>query len=59
MGLIRGIASYFQIVGELLLALWRLKRWWATPLVVVLIVFALLLLVASTSGIAPFIYTLF
>ncbi len=59
MKLIRSLVSYLQIVGELLVALWRLKRWWATPLVVVLMVFALLLLVASTTGIAPFIYTLF
>ncbi len=59
MKLIQGVVSSLQIVGELLVALWRLKRWWATPLVIVLVVFALLILLASTTGVAPFIYTLF
>ncbi len=59
MKLIRGLASYFQIVGELLVALWRLKRWWALPMVIILVAFALLFVVASSTGIAPFIYTLF
>jgi hypothetical protein len=40
-------------------SLWHLKRWWAAPLVLVLMVFALLFALASASGIAPFIYTLF
>jgi len=59
MKLLRAIGSYFQIVGELLLSLWHMKRWWATPVVVVLIVLALLFVLASTTGLAPFIYTLF
>lgn len=59
MKLIQGVVSSLQIVGELLVAMWRLKRWWATPLVIVLVVFALLILLASTTGVAPFIYTLF
>ncbi len=59
MGLIRALTSYLQIVGELMASLWHLKRWWATPLVIILMVFALLFLLASTTGIAPFIYTLF
>ncbi len=59
MKLIQAVGSSLQIVGELLVSLWHLKRWWATPLVIVLMVFALLFLLASTTGIAPFIYTLF
>ncbi len=59
MKLIRGLVSYLQIAGELLVALWRLKRWWAVPMVIILVAFALLLMVASSTGIAPFIYTLF
>lgn len=59
MGLIRVVASYLQIVGELLSSVWHLKRWWATPLVFILVVFALLFILASATGIAPFIYTLF
>ncbi len=59
MKLIRTLVASLQIVGELLVSLWHLKRWWATPLVLILMVFALFFLVASTTGIAPFIYTLF
>ncbi len=59
MKLIQGLLSYFQIVGELFVALWRLKRWWALPTVIILVAFGLLLIVASSTGIAPFIYTLF
>jgi hypothetical protein len=33
--------------------------WWLIPMVVVLLVFGFLLIFASASGIAPFIYTLF
>ncbi len=59
MKLIQAVVSSLQIVGELLVSLWHLKRWWATPLVLILMVFALFFLIASTTGIAPFIYTLF
>jgi hypothetical protein len=59
MKLVRAIGSYLQIVGELFVSLWHMKRWWATPVVVVLIVLALLFVLASTTGLAPFIYTLF
>lgn len=34
------------------------KRWWLTPIVVVLLLLGILLVLAST-GAAPFIYTLF
>ncbi len=59
MKLIQGLVSSLQIIGELLASLWHLKRWWVTPLVLILVVFGLLLLLASTPGVAPFIYTLF
>ncbi len=55
----RALMPYLQIIGELLSSSWHLKRWWVTPLVLVLVVFALLFVLASTAGIAPFIYTLF
>ena len=34
------------------------KKWWLTPLVVILVLFGVLVILAST-GAAPFIYTLF
>jgi hypothetical protein len=33
--------------------------YWLIPMVTVLLLFALLLVFATTSGVAPFIYTLF
>jgi hypothetical protein len=49
----------FAIAGELLFFLWSNKRWWLVPMVAVLFAVALLLLLGQSSGIAPFIYTLF
>jgi hypothetical protein len=53
------MASNFGVVGELLTFLWRRKLWWLIPMVFVLLTFSLLLIFASSSGIGPFIYTLF
>jgi hypothetical protein len=39
--------------------LWAQKLWWMVPMVAVLMVFGLLLVFASTSGVGPFIYSLF
>ncbi len=55
----RSMGSNFGVVGELLGFLWQRKLWWLIPMVVVLLVFGLLLIFASSSGIGPFIYTLF
>ena len=56
---IRSMTSNFGVVNELLGFLWKRKLWWLIPMVVVLLVFGLLLIFASASGIGPFIYTLF
>jgi hypothetical protein len=56
---LRAIGASLQIVGELFRSLWHMKRWWATPLILVLVVFALLFVLAAATGLAPFIYTLF
>ena len=55
----RSMGSNFGVVGELLGFLWQRKLWWLIPIVVVLLIFGLLLVFASSSGIGPFIYTLF
>jgi hypothetical protein len=47
------------ILGELLSFLWKRRLWWLIPMVVVLMIFAILLISAQGSAIAPFIYTLF
>ena len=35
------------------------KRWWLTPLLIVIVLFGILILVAELSPIGPLIYTLF
>lgn len=45
--------------GELLKFLWEAKLWFLIPFVVVLLLFGLLLVFAQSTGVAPFIYTLF
>ena len=47
------------VVGEVLQFLWARKLWWLIPMVTVLLLMGLLLIFASASGVAPFIYTLF
>ncbi len=55
----RSMKSNFGVVGELLAFLWEQKLWWLMPMVTVLVLFGLLMIFASASGIGPFIYTLF
>ena len=55
----RSMTSNFGVVNELLRFLWQRKLWWLIPMIVVLMIFGLLLIFASASGIGPFIYTLF
>lgn len=56
---IRGMVTNLGVAGELMRFLWARKLYWLIPMVAVLLLFALLLVFATTSGVAPFIYTLF
>lgn len=56
---INGMMTNMGVVGEVTRFLWARKLWWLIPMVVVLLLFGLLLIFASSSGVAPFIYTLF
>jgi len=47
------------IAGELLWFFSTGKRWWMLPIMVVLFASGVLLILAQSSAIAPFIYTLF
>jgi hypothetical protein len=55
----RSMTSNVGIVGQLLNFLWQRKLWWLIPMVAILLLFGLLLIFASASGVGPFIYTLF
>ena len=48
-----------RIVRELWTFLRQEKKYWLTPIVLVLLLFGFLLVFAQTSVFAPFIYTLF
>ena len=50
----------FGTAGQLLALLWRGGRWWMTPLVVILLAAAgLLLFLQSVHYVAPFVYMVF
>ncbi len=53
------LASRLDIMGELLSFFWRLKWWWLTPMIFVLLLFSVLVIFSQSAAIAPFIYTLF
>jgi len=56
---IRSMTSNVSVVRDLLTLLWERKLWWLIPMVSLLLLFGLLLIFASASGVGPFIYTLF
>ena len=56
---LRSMSLNVGIIGQLLNFLWQRKLWWLIPMVAVLLLFGLLLVFASASGVGPFIYTLF
>ena len=49
----------FGIAGELISFFARNKRWWMLPMIFVVLLLGVLLILAQSSVIAPFIYTLF
>lgn len=48
-----------RVVREFMMFLKQEKKYWLTPIVIVLVLFGLLLVFAQSSAVAPFIYTLF
>jgi hypothetical protein len=48
-----------SLVAELWAFLRTRKKFWLAPIVTLMLVFGLLLILAQSSAIAPFIYTLF
>ena len=55
----KNVATGLGTAGELMQFLWQRKLWWMIPFVVTLLLVGVLLLVGQTTGVAPFIYTLF
>lgn len=52
------IGSRLGIVGSLFRFLWKRKLWWLIPFIAVLIVFGVLIVLASVTPLGPFIYAL-
>ena len=59
MSVIRSMSGKLGIAGELLVFLWERKLWWMIPMVSVLLAFAIVIVVGSSTGVGPFLYTLF
>jgi hypothetical protein len=59
MKFVRGAVRRFGIAGELIEFFWGNKRWWMLPMVIILLIFGVMIVLAQSSAIAPFIYTLF
>ena len=55
---LKKVIRRFAILGELMAFLWEKKAWWLIPLVLLLILIGMLLVLAQSSSIAPFIYPL-
>jgi hypothetical protein len=53
------VARRFGIAGELMSFFAKTKRWWLLPIIIVVLLIGVLLVLAQSSAIAPFIYTLF
>jgi hypothetical protein len=56
---LRNAINRIGIAGELLSFLARNKRWWLLPVVSVVLFCAILILLAQSSALGPFIYSLF
>lgn len=55
----RNAGDRMGIVGELFSFFWTRKRRWILPMLVALFLIGTLIVLAQSSAIAPFIYTLF
>ena len=55
----RTTAGRFGIVWGLFSFFWSNKRWWLVPMLIALFLLGALIVLAQSSAVAPFIYTLF
>ena len=57
--MIAKVRARLLVAGELLDFLWAVRLWWLMPMVLVLLLSSVMLILAYSSAIAPFIYALF
>jgi uncharacterized membrane protein len=46
------------VIGSLFRFLWKRKLWWLIPFVAILLIFGVLIVLASVTPLGPFIYAL-
>ena len=59
MPILKDISGNAAIAWGLLSFLWSRKLWWMIPAVSVLLAFGLVIVIGSSTGAGPFIYSLF
>ena len=59
MKILKGLFSRGGEANELVKFLWEAKLWFLIPFVFILLLFGVLMVFAQSTGVAPFIYTLF
>ena len=57
--MITRVRARLLIASELVGFLWAVRLWWLIPMVLVLLASSVMLILAYSSAIAPFIYALF
>jgi hypothetical protein len=51
--------SALATLKELMAFLWKEKLWWLMPMICVMLVFIVIIVFGNSTGLSPFIYTLF
>lgn len=59
MGLIIKMSENKSLVGEMWDFLKVRKAWWLTPIIIMVLLVAVLIIVGQSSAVSPFIYALF
>jgi hypothetical protein len=54
-----GLPGKLSIFGELWFFMRHRKKWWLGPILVILLLLGAFIVLAETSAIAPFIYSIF
>ena len=53
------MSDTLSLLRELVQFLKQEKKWWLLPLCVILVLISILIVIAESSALAPFVYTLF
>lgn len=46
-------------IRELMAFLWKEKMWWLIPMICLMLVFVFIVIFGNSTGLGPFLYTLF